>query len=77
MKSRNSVRPATEVPIGTLAEAAGVNVETIRYYQRRGLVDEPNKPLGGHRRYPKVEIEQLVQSLAGAPVTALASVHVG
>src|SRR5439155_17889646 len=30
---------------------AGVNVETIRYYQRRGLVDEPDRPLGGQRRY--------------------------
>ena len=40
-----------ELSIGRLAEAAGVNVETIRYYQRRGLVDEPSKPLGGHRRY--------------------------
>ncbi|MBL8286277.1 MAG: Hg(II)-responsive transcriptional regulator, partial [Acinetobacter johnsonii] len=28
-----------------------VNIETIRYYQRRGLLDEPPKPLGGHRRY--------------------------
>ena len=28
-----------------------VNVETIRYYQRRGLLREPEKPLGGHRRY--------------------------
>ena len=37
--------------IGQLAKAAGVNVETIRYYHRRGLVDEPYKPLGGHRRY--------------------------
>jgi len=37
--------------IGSLAKAADVNVETIRYYQRRGLVDEPSKPLGGHRRY--------------------------
>lgn len=37
--------------IGRLAHAAGVNVETIRYYQRRDLLDEPNKPLGGHRRY--------------------------
>lgn len=37
--------------IGSLARAAGVNVETIRYYQRRGLVEEPSKPLGGHRRY--------------------------
>ena len=40
-----------ELPIGRLAKAAGVNVETIRYYQRRGLVDEPAKPVGGHRRY--------------------------
>ena len=37
--------------IGSLAKAAGLNVETIRYYQRRGLLDEPRKPLGGHRRY--------------------------
>lgn len=38
--------------IGHLAEEAGVNVETIRYYQRRGLMAEPDKPPGGHRRYP-------------------------
>lgn len=42
---------AAELTIGKLAEAAGVNIETIRYYQRRGLLDEPPKPLGGHRRY--------------------------
>jgi MerR family mercuric resistance operon transcriptional regulator len=41
-----------ELTIGKLAEHAGVNVETIRYYQRRGLLDEPDKPLGGYRRYP-------------------------
>jgi len=39
--------------IGGLAKAADVNVETIRYYQRRGLLDEPSKPLGGHRRYSR------------------------
>jgi MerR family mercuric resistance operon transcriptional regulator len=37
--------------IGAVARAAGVNVETIRYYQRRGLLDEPQKPLGGYRHY--------------------------
>jgi MerR family mercuric resistance operon transcriptional regulator len=37
--------------IGRLAKEAGVNVETIRYYQRRGLIEEPLKPTGGHRRY--------------------------
>ena len=43
---------AVELTIGKLAQYAGVNVETIRYYQRRALLDEPDKPLGGHRRYP-------------------------
>ena len=42
---------AIELTIGKLADAAGVNIETIRYYQRRGLLDEPPKPPGGHRRY--------------------------
>ena len=41
-----------ELTIGKLAEGAGVNIETIRYYQRRGLLDEPRKPLAGYRRYP-------------------------
>lgn len=37
--------------IGRVAKAAGVNVETIRFYQRRKLLTEPTKPLGGVRRY--------------------------
>jgi MerR family transcriptional regulator, mercuric resistance operon regulatory protein len=37
--------------IGLLAVAAGVNVETIRFYQRKGLMQEPDRPLGGIRRY--------------------------
>ena len=41
-----------DLTIGKLAEQAGVNIETIRYYQRRGLLDEPKKPLSGFRRYP-------------------------
>ncbi|CAN7262572.1 MerR family DNA-binding protein [Variovorax sp. LjRoot84] len=40
-----------EMSIGRLAVQAGVNVETIRYYQRRGLMAEPDKPSNGHRRY--------------------------
>ncbi|MFC0557209.1 MerR family transcriptional regulator [Planotetraspora thailandica] len=35
-----------------VAEAAGVNVQTLRYYHRRGLLDEPQRSNGGHRRYP-------------------------
>ena len=43
----------SDLTIGKLAERAGVNVETIRYYQRRGLLAEPKKPLGGYRHYPR------------------------
>jgi len=44
-------RAATTLSIGALAETAGVNVETIRYYQRRGLLAEPARPHKGFRRY--------------------------
>lgn len=45
--------------IGRLAKAVGVNVETIRYYQRRGLIVEPPKPPGGQRRYSPRVIQQV------------------
>ena len=45
--------------IGRLAKSAGVNVETIRYYQRRGLIGEPRKPPGGHRRYSATVLRQV------------------
>ncbi len=45
--------------IGTLAKAAGVNVETIRYYQRRGLLQEPPKPPAGYRRYSQESLHQV------------------
>ena len=40
-----------EMTIGALARSGGVNVETVRYYQRRGLLAEPKRPAGGVRRY--------------------------
>ena len=45
--------------IGSLAKSANVNVETIRYYQRIGLVIEPTKPLEGFRIYPEETISQI------------------
>ena len=42
---------ATRMTIGKMADASGVNIETIRYYQRRGLLIEPPKPLEGYRHY--------------------------
>ena len=37
--------------IGELAHHAGVNVETLRYYERRGLLPEPTRTPTGHRQY--------------------------
>jgi DNA-binding transcriptional MerR regulator len=37
---------------GEVAEAAGVNRETLRYYERVGLLAPPERSLGGHRLYP-------------------------
>ncbi len=50
----------TTVTIGRLARAAGVNVETVRYYQRLGLVDEPPKPESGFRHYPADTLDRIV-----------------
>lgn len=45
--------------IGALAKAAGVNVETVRYYQRRGLLATPGR-IGGYRTYG----DEALQSIA-------------
>jgi DNA-binding transcriptional MerR regulator len=37
---------------GQVAAAAGVNLQTLRYYERRGLLAEPDRSVGGHRLYP-------------------------
>lgn len=37
---------------GEVAERAGVNVQTLRYYERRGLLTAPDRSIGGHRLYP-------------------------
>ncbi|MEU8300318.1 MerR family transcriptional regulator [Micromonospora sp. NPDC048909] len=44
---------------GQLAEAAGVNPQTLRYYERRGLLAEPRRTPGGHRLYPTEAITLL------------------
>ncbi|MDZ4297770.1 MAG: Hg(II)-responsive transcriptional regulator [Moraxellaceae bacterium] len=45
--------------IGEFAKIAKVNVETIRFYQRRGLLTEPEKPYGRIRRYGKRDVARL------------------
>lgn len=50
---------AETLTIGVLAETAGVNVETIRFYQRKGLMQEPDRPVGGIRRYGEADLARL------------------
>ena len=44
---------------GQVAAAAGVNVETLRYYERRGLLAEPDRSPGGHRLYDADSVTRL------------------
>lgn len=49
----------TSLTIGTLAKQAGVGVETVRFYERRGLVRRPTRPQGGYRAYPAEAIGRI------------------
>ncbi len=48
-----------KLTIGKLAKQANVTIETIRYYQRKGLLDEPAKPDTGYRHYPTEAIARI------------------
>ena len=45
--------------IGNVADAAGVGIETIRYYERRGLVPQPGKAAGAYRRYGAGHVDRI------------------
>jgi Hg(II)-responsive transcriptional regulator len=47
-----------KLSIGELARQANVNIETIRYYERRGLISEPPRNKSGHRQYPKEAVRR-------------------
>lgn len=52
----NSLKPFT---IGVLAAQAGVNVETIRFYQRKNLLRAPSREVGSIRRYGQSDIDRV------------------
>jgi MerR family regulatory protein len=57
------MRPLT---IGTLANAAGVHLETVRYYERIGLMPKPSRTASNYRNYEPEHIERLCLSGARA-----------
>jgi len=60
MKTRSDPAGDGRRSIGQLAEAAGVYIETVRYYHRRGLIPLPPKRAGGRRNYPDSALLQIV-----------------
>lgn len=56
---------------GELASRAGVNPETIRYYERRGLLGHPDRTLGGHRVYDEnaVTLLRVIKAAQGLGFT--------
>lgn len=50
---------AAGMTIGDLARAADVSVETVRFYERRGLIEQPPRPYGGIRRYPGTLVRRI------------------
>ncbi|QDT52750.1 HTH-type transcriptional regulator HmrR [Caulifigura coniformis] len=52
-------RPPASLTIGRLARAAGVGVETVRFYERQGLLAEPERRSSGYRNYGEAAIARL------------------
>lgn len=48
-----------KITIGRLAAAANVNVETVRFYQRSGLIEEPARPHRGYRTYGEDDVRRI------------------
>lgn len=58
-RARPAGVPGSWLRSGQLASAAGVNPQTLRYYERRGLLAAPRRSPGGHRLYPVEAVTRL------------------
>lgn len=57
---RQKVKEMHDMTIGRAARKAGVGVETIRFYERKGLIEKPPTPvMSGFRSYPEQTVEQI------------------
>ena len=54
-----SVVRTQEFPIGALASGSGVNIETIRYYEKIGVMPKPGRSAGGYRLYTAEHLKRL------------------
>ena len=52
--------------IGEVARGAGVNIQTLRYYERRRLVRPPQRELNGYRRYDAESVKEKRMEMVGS-----------
>ena len=55
----NTTSRANEISIGELSRRTGVNIETIRYYERSGVIPRPPRTTGGRRTYDETFVKRL------------------
>jgi MerR family copper efflux transcriptional regulator len=55
-RRKQTMQPCT---IGGVARRAGVGVETVRFYERQGLITQPPRGASGYRRYPEETVARL------------------
>jgi MerR family copper efflux transcriptional regulator len=54
-----NAQPSPHLTIGSVARRAGVGIDTIRYYERQGLLPPPQRRASGYRDYGEAAIERL------------------
>ena len=54
-----NITASRALPIGEMSRLTGVNIETIRYYERIGVMPKPKRTEGGHRAYEADELKRL------------------
>jgi MerR family copper efflux transcriptional regulator len=59
MPALNLETAVESIGIGTLAKRAGVGIETVRYYERSGLLAPRTRLASGYRRYGELELSRL------------------
>ena len=56
-----TIEPATgPLTVGQLAARAGVRTDTVRYYERAGLLPQPSRTDGDHRRYGPADVDRML-----------------
>lgn len=53
------MKTAKKITVGILASETGCNIETVRYYEKSGLMPEPSRSEGGHRLYSFDHVKRL------------------